>query len=115
MDTLWLVGIAQDVDHDLVTDVWLRWCGRRMTAVVGSLRGASSCASFDTSLVRLDLIQGKELGAHVCVGFGDWIRWCINRSSQFSGTIEPGLCLRRSELVVAIASDDHNFEGRLWL
>jgi len=62
-----------------------------MTAVVGSLRGASGGTSFNTCLVRLDLVEGEELGAHVCVGVGDWVRWCINRSIQFGGASEPSL------------------------
>jgi len=106
-----LIVIAQNVYHDLVADVWLGWCGRRMTAVVSSLSSARCRASFNTCLVRLNFVESKELSAHVRVSVGDWVVRCIDRAIQFHRSAEAGLGVRRSQLVITIASDDHNLKG----
>lgn len=91
MDSLGLVVVAQNVDHDLVADVWLGWGRGRVTAVVGGLGSASGGASLNTALICLDFVEGEELVAHVCVGVGDWVVGCVDCSSELHGTGETRL------------------------
>lgn len=91
VDSLWLVLIAQNVDDNLVADVWLGWGSGRVTTVVGSLGGAGGGASFDTSLISLNCVETEELVAHVCVGVGDWIVGRVDCSTELHGASETGL------------------------
>ena len=113
MDSLRLVVVAQNVNYDLVADVWLGWCRGRVTAVVGSLGSASGGAGLDTSLECLNFVEGEEFVAHICVGVGDWVVGCVDCSTESHGRSKTRLCFRRSELVVAVTSGDRNLEGGL--
>jgi hypothetical protein len=114
VDSLWLVLIAQNVDNNLVADVWLGWSGGRVTAVVGSLGCASGSASFDTCLICLNhartCAESEELVAYVGVGIGNWVVGRVDCSSEFHGACKAGLWVGGSELVIAIASCDDNLE-----
>jgi hypothetical protein len=88
---LWLVLITQNIDDNLVTDVWLSWGGGRVTAVIGSLGRTGGGASFYTSLVCLNCVETEELVAHVCVGVGNWIVGRIDCSTELHRASETGL------------------------
>ena len=114
VDSLWLVLIAQNVDNNLVAEVWLGWSSGRVTAIVGSLGRASGSASFDTCLVCLNhartRAESEELITYVRVGIRNWVVGRVDCSSEFHRACKTGLWVGGSELVIAIASCDNNLE-----
>lgn len=110
VDSLGLVVVTQNVDNDLVADVWLGWGRRRVTSIVCGLGSASCGASFDTHLVCLDLSEREEFIAHVGVGVGDWVVGGVDGASKLHGTTETILRCGSRVLVVSIRAGDHHLE-----
>jgi len=70
IDSLGLILVTKNVDHDLVADIWISSLGR-VTGVVSGLSGASRCACRHTLVVALDLRETEEFVAHIRIGVGD--------------------------------------------
>jgi hypothetical protein len=106
IDTLGLVIITKNVDHDLVADIWVSGLGR-VTGVVSGLRGTSRGACCYTLVERLDLREAEEFVAHIHIRIGDWVVGGVYGTAEFDGAREAGLVTWLSVLIVSIAATNH--------
>jgi hypothetical protein len=121
IDSLGLILVTKNVDHDLVADIWISSL-RRVTGVVSGLSGASRCACRHTLVVALDLREAEEFVAHIRISVGDWVVGGVDRTAEFDGTREASLARWISVFIVSIAATDHYVEviletisNELWL